>query len=177
MVSIGSSSQDDSVGEVVSIGSSSQDDSVGEVVSIGSSSQDDSVGEMDGGSVVVVAGALTGATIEMDDEVVLLIGYGAFTGATTTLVDGLALLDEFEPLIGSTRVVLEVTVLGGTVGGLIDPPGVLPAFVHPPVAHFSYSVIALPPPQLDRGSPAHFMLQFPRMPGLGAASGLSALPQ
>lgn len=70
----------------------------------------------------------------MEEELVVVPG--ALTGATTTLDDEVALLDVDEVLTGATRVELEEIVDGGAVGGLIDPPGALPTFAHDPVVHF-----------------------------------------
>jgi hypothetical protein len=125
-------------------------------VSIGSPSQSGNA-EVEAREVVAVVGALIGAVI-------------------MTLDDEIALLDD-EVSTGAARAELEEMVLGGVAGGLVDPSGALPAFVHAPAEHFWYKVIAFPPPQLERGSPAHFMLQFPRIPGLGTARGLRVFPQ
>lgn len=102
---------------------------------------------------------------------------GAFTGATIRLEDGFTVLEDKGVLTGAWSAELEGAVFGAVAGGSMEPPGVLPMFVHAPVEHFWYRVIALLPPQLEDGSPAHFMLQFPRIPGLGTARGLRVLPQ
>jgi hypothetical protein len=101
---------------------------------------------------------------------------GEFAGAMMRLEDGGTVLEDEDVLTGWSAE-LSGTVFGGVTGGSLEPPGVLLMFVHWLVKHFWYRVIALLPPQLEDGSPGHFMLQFPRIPGLGMARGLRVLPQ